>query len=538
MRLAMIQMMKAMIAEMAAALVFLYRLVDLGRLKPYKTFQVLLVLLAYISIVCYFDFGYYPKHGRFMNPHGWFHYYIGSKYARELGYYDLYRAVVVANAENNGELVQTRLRNLNTYGFENASTVMQNAEQYKNLFTPERWDEFTEDIRYFQSIFIPRRWPGVVEDKGYNATPTWNMVGGFLTNTVSTQSRLGMLFLLSLDMALVFIMLMLVSRAFGWRASAFTLIYVCTHFAFFMYNVNEIRGAFLRLDWVTLAVMTICLLKLNHYKTAGGLMAYAGMARIFPLVLLFGLCAKLVWDVCTTRKLNTKYIEFFAAFAVVSMILIGCSILWSGGFGLWEDFFEKIRMHDKGLSAQRTGFKYIFLNTYHGSAGKLDLFERRRVLWWTIQAAVLLASFFCVRKLEDYESLAFSYVPLFFLTAPTTYYHIGLVVPLFLFLPKIDRLPRAFGVAFLFGITICFCLFNNASFPGGLWALSYTMSWIILVFLLYVLIVSLLTPKPDFEQGGAPRRTPGFLASARTEDLSSPHCSPDQHSADTKNTKQ
>lgn len=490
-----LQTIKAVTAGLASVLVFVYRWVNRSRpgWKPYVIG--FLVVLAAVSVFSYFDFGCYPKHGRFMNPHGWFHYYLGAKYSKELGYYDLYRAVTIANFENNGRLINDKVRDQHTYGLENPQTILREADQYKARFTPERWEQFKGDVRYFQSIFIPRRWPGVTTDKGYNATPTWNMVGGILANLTPTSSGAGMFFLLSLDLLLVVAMLATVWYAFGLFPMLITLIYTASHFAFFMYNVNEIRGAFLRLDWVTCAVMAICCVQKGQYKTAGGLMAYAGAARIFPLALLFGMGARAVWRAIQTRRIDHKYVEFFGAFSVVFMILVAASIWWSGGVGLWHDFLDKIRMHDQGLSGQRTGFRYVFLHVMGGNAGSAGLLVEHRILWRTILATVLMFSFACARRIEDYEGISLSYLPLFFLTAPTTYYHIGLLVPLFLFLPKTEWFSRAIGVAFLFAMTVCFVIFNNVDFPGGNWAISRTMSWIIMMFVLYMPVVCFLDPK-------------------------------------------
>lgn len=489
-----IQMIKLAVAVAAVLLVFVFWCVDRGYLKPYKALLLVLAALMLFSIPCYFDFGFYPKHGRFMNPHGWFHYYLGAKYSPEVGYYNLYRAVVVADRDNTGRVAQQRMRAQETYGNETAQSVIRKADTYRKRFTPERWEEFKKDVAYFRSIFIPRRWPGVVTDKGYNATPTWNFVGYVFSNMAPTDSRPAMLFLLSLDLLLVSAMLAMVWHAFGPRAMFFTGIYFCTHFAFFTYNVNEIRGAFLRLDWVTFSVISMCLLKENHYKPAGALMAYAGLARLFPLALVFGLGCRFIWDLVQTRRINRKYLEFFTVFALVGAAMVLISIWHGGGLDAWKTFFEKIGMHDSGLSSQRTGFKYILINMLAGpGVPRSEVIEQYGLLWRACQAGILLAVFLCCAKIEDYESIALSYAALFFLTAPTTYYHIGLLIPLFLFLPKMQYLHRAIGVAGFFLITALFIIFNNTTFEGGQWAHSYAMARALLVLMGYMLCVAAWT---------------------------------------------
>jgi hypothetical protein len=501
MTLTIIQMLTALLALLGAVWVLLYHLEANGRLSPSRTRDILLVVLVLFSIACYFDFGQYPKHGRFMNPHGWFHYYLGAKYLRDNGYHDFYRAVVVANADNNGKLINPRMRNLETYAREDPAAVLRDADRYR--FTPQRWAEFKHDVAYFQSIFIPRRWPGVVLDKGFNATPVWSMVGGTLAALVPTQNRTGMVLLLALDILLVLLAAGVIWRTFGWRAAALVLIYLGTHFAFFMYNVNEIRGAFLRLDWIAALLIAVCLLRLKWYKTAGALVAYAALSRVFPLIFVFGLGAKLLWDLIEHRRLTPGYVRFFAAFVAVCAALTAMSVLWSGGLGLWSDFIEKLRLHDQGLSSQRTGFRYIFLGTFSGGGDKSGLLHTRRVLWWSIQAAVLAAAFVGVRRLSDHQALAFGYLPMFFLTAPTAYYQIALVMPLLFFLPEVRNYARALGAALLFLITTGLCFLNIAQFAHGDWSRSYVISWILLAFVAYMTAVALLTrPAPPVAQNG------------------------------------
>lgn len=486
---------KLLACAAAIALLFFVRVASQYRLKGIaRPVSIALLILALLAVPMYLDFGYYPKHGRFMNPHGWFHYYLGAKYSDEVGYENLYNAVVVANTENNGKLKHDRVREMKHYSWVRASDIMREAATYKALFSETRWQEFKKDVAYFQQITIDRRWPGVVHDKGYNATPTWNMVGAILTNLTDTAKPMQMRALLWLDPLLLALMLGLVSRVFGWRVMAFMLVYFGTHFAFTMYGVNEIRGAFLRWDWLALMGISICLLKRGWYKTAGGLMAYAGMARLFPLVFLFGLGAKFVWDIFKRRRLERKYVEFFAAFAVVGVAIVAASVVWDGGLQHWQDFFAKIAMHDEGLSSQRTGFKYAFIDTFEGSGGKQEWFEDHQLSWRACQLFALIVAFFAVRKLEDYESVAFSYVPMYFLSAPTTYYQIALLIPLFLFLPKLDNSPRLIGAALSFVLSMAFLAFDMTGFMDSQWALSGFLSWLLLLYCAYLIFAGFKAP--------------------------------------------
>lgn len=497
---------KVLACSAAIALLFFAHIADRHRLRGVtRAVAIALVVLALFAVPAYLDFGHYPKHGRFMNPHGWFHYYLGAKYSEEVGYYNLYNAVVVANTENNGRLMHDRVRDLETYRRVPAEGIVAAGAKYKALFDDDRWREFKKDVAYFQDITIPRRWPGVVHDKGYNASPPWNMAAAFLTNLTDTSKPHQIRYLLWLDPLLICLMLGFVNRTFGWRAMLFVLVYFCTHFAFIMYGVNEIRGAFLRWDWLALAGISICLLKTGWYKTAGVLMAWAGMARLFPLVFLFGIGAKFAWDLLAKRRLAREYVEFFWAFGIAAIVILTASVAWDGGLQHWRDFLEKIAMHDAGLSPQRTGFKYVFLHTFDGSAGKEAWFEAHKGWWWACQLAILGVAFFSVRKLEDYEAVAFSYVPMFFLAAPTTYYQIALVLPLLLFLPKLDRRVYVVGAALSFALSIAFLVLNITGFLSSWWALSAFLSWLLMLYCGYLLFTGFaVKPAADRPAAGGP----------------------------------
>ena len=88
--------------------------------------------------------------------HAWdtYHYYIGAKYFEELGYKDLYNATAVADAESgyHDPRRQRLIRNLTTNELEPVETVFRHAEQYKNLFTEDRWREFRHDVDYFRGV--------------------------------------------------------------------------------------------------------------------------------------------------------------------------------------------------------------------------------------------------------------------------------------------------------------------------------------------------------------------------------------------------
>ena len=480
---------KTVLALGAIVLIFLYWFFEHRGITKGRLFlDVALAALAIISIPSYFDFHF--RH--FMNAHDVFHYYMGAKYSHEVGYFDLYQCAAVATLDGVKLSPETVVRRMDTYRYVAVKDVLKNAGQYKSRFSEARWEEFQKDCRYFQSQEHGLGgWLPCLTDMGYNATPVWSMTGRFLTAFAPTSSPVGMRFLLSLDLFFIAAMTLVVCRAFDWRTGLFALIFFCTCF-WMAYTI--IRGCFLRLDWVALLVMAVAMLKANRYKTAAALLAYSVMTRVFPLIFAFGLGAKFLWDIGRTRRLNRRYLEFFVTLAVVCVLLLAATACMDGGLQPWKDFASKIKVHNAHIAPTRVGFKYVFLGIYKPPPGgvwppfktaKIQQFHDWRVVWWTIQGIVLLIALYLAKNLDDYETIPFCYAPAYFLTAPTFYYHVMVLAPLFLFLPKRAHLPRAIGTAAIFSISIVLYVLN-VWLPVNM-MLSFLMSCILLGVSLFIM---------------------------------------------------
>ncbi|HOK09233.1 MAG TPA: hypothetical protein PLT82_07775 [Candidatus Hydrogenedens sp.] len=267
----------------------------------------MLCICAFLAVGNYIDsFGQW-RYGTFFNAYEFYHYYMGSKYAKEIGYTRLYAASLIADDETDRKYSNSdnTIRNLANGMYISVDEVLKNRDQYKSRFSPERWEEWLKDIRFFKRELTTSRWNNVLRDKGYNATPVWSMlVGGFLSNPISTENRNHMLMLASLDLVLIGITTLIVLYAFGLRPAMFMLILIGTHY---MMRFSHMKGAYLRTDFAMCLVLSACMIKLNHYKWAGFFTAYSVLSRVFPAVFLFGPGARLFWDLC--KLLRVAYDE-------------------------------------------------------------------------------------------------------------------------------------------------------------------------------------------------------------------------------------
>lgn len=490
MNVSLVHFIKGCVIIGAIGLLVLSRFYKKNNISEPKSYWAVLVFVSIISIFSYFQFGYNPKFGTFLNPHDFFHYYMGSKYSDEIGYNYLYESVLIADAENSrGHLVHKSYRSMDNYKKKSAAKVLRNKKKYKGMFSESRWIEFRGDVAEFKSRFIPKRWSGILLDKGYNASPVWNGFAKIITNIVDAKN---IDYLVGFDLALVLAMFILIGRSFGLNAAFFSVIFFSTVFPM---DYTHIRGAFLRLDWVTTIVFSICMLKKKNYKLAGFFMAYGAAARIFPAAFVFGIGAKALYESIRDKNINPKYLRFFISFFVSIGGLFLFSIIVGDGISQWKDFLAKVSFHDSDLSPMRVGFKYIFLNTHTNTFGawrifeadKQEMFIHYKTYWWIIQAFVLAAVFYLSTKLEDYEVVSIGYIQAFFLFAPTFYYQIMIIIPFMFFISKAcSKDSRIYGASFMLLISVIMFGFDY------LWKInlmfSYTFS--ILLLLLCVCIAT------------------------------------------------
>lgn len=484
-------LIRVFIITAATGLTFLFYLTEKFRdIRTRRVVTGLLFILALLSVGSYFNFREYRIHS-----HDVYHYYMGSKYSHELGYYNLYQATFIADREGSRILKPGAwIRDMLTYRRVRGARVLENRERYTSRFTEERWEEFKKDTRFFLSTRSPSAAQILLLDKGYNATPVWNKLISPLMNAIPTDSRTGMQLLIHLDLFLFLILFVLIYRAFGLVPLLFATIFIGINF---MSSFNFIKGSILRMDWLFYVFSSICFLKKGRYKTAGMLAGLAAATRIFPVLFLTGLGAKYLAGLFSRKLPGKHYTAFFASFALTLVLLAGMSAITEADRKLWKEYPAKIQIHNSDIAGYRLGFKNIFLKTNVMNAPNRmtftariqQKFKRTRVQWWAVQIPVILLVVIGSLKLEDYETIPFSFPLIYFLTAPTFYYYVMLVIPLFLFTPKLREGPRAVGQALFFLAALTGYLLNSSVRMG--FTLNYYLAWILLALCLYMFGVSL-----------------------------------------------
>ena len=246
----------------------------------------LLVIVGVLSFFAYFNFGKF-HFGNYIHFWDTYHYYVGTKYFKELSYDRLYECASVADSEEPSLRRRVELRkimNLRTNVLGSTTEILAHPESCKSHFTPERWEKFKKDIEFFRVRQGVKRWEEAQTDHGYNATPVWNILGTTLAN-MSPASINQMWALTLIDPLFIFGMAGMIWWAFGWRTLCVALAVFATNFPSRFYWTG---GAYLRWDWLFHMTAGVCLVKKGRPLLGGFLMAYAGLLRVFPIFLLIG----------------------------------------------------------------------------------------------------------------------------------------------------------------------------------------------------------------------------------------------------------
>jgi len=256
---------------------------------PLRFRKRLAIAMTVIGFLTYFDF-FNPnvRYIQYYHRHEFYHYYLGSKYFKEVGYKRLYECTAVAEIDNGRrssiERRQIRDLSVNLIKQMKDTYVLDKPEQCKKHFTPERWEAFRKDVDWFQKAAPGTYWENMQKDHGYNPPPVWTMTGKLFSSFGPAGDGYFKI-LASMDVMLQLAAVLLLYWAFGWRTMMVATIFWGTNRAADFYWTG---GAFLRMDWIFFLVASVCCARKRKFVLAGGALMWSSLLRVFPVVLFFG----------------------------------------------------------------------------------------------------------------------------------------------------------------------------------------------------------------------------------------------------------
>ncbi len=413
-----------------------------------------LALLAAFATVNYLNYFAFHGHGQrvFVHLHDVAHYYLGAKYYAELGYTDLYTAMLRAEAEVYDDRFKAiEARDLATYERLHIRSLLERSEPVKAAFSAERWADFRHDVSYFRDR-LDRHYGKVLLDHGFNPTPVWAMLGGALANRVPAGSATGILLLTLLDPLLLALAFAAVGWAFGVETTLLAVIHFCVVFGA---TFGWTGGAFGRYLWFFAVVAGLACLHRRRFLPAGALLALATMLRIFPVFLVVPLALKAAVAVWQRRALPHRYSRFFASFGATVVVLLALTALLPRSLGHWIEFRANMQQHLANISPNVVGLTEA-LALRRGAddqvtAGEFEALKARRQRIYRVQLAVVLLPLLLLaaRLAPRHTDLAASALglPLLYVgLSLAAYYYAFLIVLLLVHRATPGRLALVFAV--------------------------------------------------------------------------------------------
>ncbi len=355
--------LKIILLEASIGLLLIDRLVD-GK-WPRARIWIARVIAA-VMVLAWTNFGGMRGGGHMIHEWEQFHFYLGAKYQKEVGWFDLYKAAILADREGTHLLDGMKeTRDIRTFEVVSIEQAMIDAPRVRAKFTDERWAEFKAD--WARMVSVPIGWPRVLMDHGNSNSPAWALIAHpiaeLLPLTPGNQTLIGYL-----DMLLVAIMWFFIFRTFGERpALAAITIWSAMPIVF-----DYLAGSFLRWDWMFCLGMAVCMMKKEKWATAGALFGFAVATKLFPIYFGVALGLRALIVVNREKKIPKRYRRFFVGTVASGAAAVLLSSAMFGGFWVWKEYKERIDVArtEKFYSIQYS-LQTVYLQFTNSSASEL-----------------------------------------------------------------------------------------------------------------------------------------------------------------------
>jgi hypothetical protein len=463
-----------------------------------------LVLLAAIN---YTRFGTSSLTER-LDAYDLLHYYVNAKYFDELGYYDLYPAMLYVDRQNEGPFFEER-QNLSYmaqddagHHFDSVASGVERGAVVQARFSPARWVQFEHDVLYLQRTIGCRSrgrdgscvrelnndlWRELINDHGFNGTTGWVLLARPFT-VVPVE---GLKVLAYLDVLLLGGALALVAWAYGSTTAQFT-----TLFLLVTYSTRwpYVPWVFLRYDWVALLLAATALLKKGRPGLAGVAAGVAAVTRLFPALWMWGPFTRGLSELAE-RRLHRPALVLAAGFALSVAVLQGAATLRFGSEQVGVHL-QNMRDHNSAeqLSSRRIGLALaLATEPWRGTAQDKRISDerRRRVdeqqpLRYALAAAGCVAMGFALRRRSDDEAFGYGFIPFFLITTASYYYYVARATLVVLHASDLTSLRNRVCLGLLFGLELLSNLLET-QFAGHRMLLIGCLAWGLLAYVVVAL---------------------------------------------------
>lgn len=362
------------------------------------------------------------------------HYYVNARYFDELGYYDLYPALILADHEQGGphfaEGERYLAQNSAGHGFMPIAHALRHGAEIKAArFSPERWAAFSHDALTLQREMEglnDKMWREMIQDHGFNGTPVWTSLARPLARLVPVEH---VKWLCQLDLLLLGAATLAVGRSFGAIPGLWAWLFLMLSYSA---RWPTIGWAFLRYDYVAALMFAMAALRRGRHGLAGALVGWAATLRFFPALWMWGPLWKGLMGL-RGGVLHKRLLVMGGAALLSAGLLQGAATLELGPAAV-RAHFENMLDHNRAaqLSSRRIGLALAL--PFRGERlpkfiepERKDQIEAQKPLRYGLAAAVMLAMGLSLRRRDDDEALGLGFLPFFLLTTASYYYYISRV---------------------------------------------------------------------------------------------------------------
>ncbi len=290
--------------------------------------------------------------------HQWeqFHFYLGAKYQHEVGWFNLYKAAILADRETVNVLgAMPTTRELNTFEQVPLDVALRDAAAVRARFSDEQWQAFKTDWATMARLW-PINWTQIMNDHGNSNSPAWAIFATPLAKLIPLSAR-GQALIGWLDMLLMLGLWLAVWQSFGHRAASVGLfIWAAPPLVF-----DYLSGSFLRWDWLFAVGLAACFLKQKKYGWAGGFFGFALATKLFPVLFGVALGLRALFEWRQTKVFRKEYLRFGISAAAVGAAAVVISTAMFGT-GAWKEYAQRIEVAQvEKFYAIQYSFRSVYL---------------------------------------------------------------------------------------------------------------------------------------------------------------------------------
>jgi hypothetical protein len=333
-----------------------------------------------------------------------FHYFMGSKYFPEVGYFDLYRCGAAAERElgRAAEVDSAPIRDVEDNSIYPGDWSRTPEGRCRASFTAPRWSSFKADIEAFRGLFQERKVSDSFSDHGFNATPV-NVVWLRLWTHDTTVTANHLVWIAQLDSLALAGTVAALTWGFGGLCGVVAALILGIGG---LWSYHWVGGSIGRHTWLLCCALGFALLAKKRPFAGGVALTLAGLLRLFPFVFVGAVGLWAIVNAIKGRRLDGASRRFLAASALT--FAVGTTVAGAAvGFDSYRGFARVFDRHAHSPVVNHLGLSTLLSWTAGETAENLtdpqltDPFERwekhqliRRIEQrplWTFAVVVSLA---------------------------------------------------------------------------------------------------------------------------------------------------